>query len=448
MTVYVFTGSSLTPEEGRTILDAVYLPPVAQGDVYRATLRKPIAIGIIDGLFESVPAVWHKEILWALAQGIHVFGSSSMGALRAAELEVFGMRGVGAIFEAFRSGELTDDDEVAIAHAPAELGYRPLSDAMVDIRATLVAAQAAGILAIESRAIVESIAKALFYPDRSWPRILALAGAAGVAHEQLAALRSWLPAGRVEQKHDDAVALLEHMREFLAAEVRPKQVAWVFEHTEMWDEVICQAGELHDAPTWPPENLPLGRLLDELRLTGEGYRQTLQRAMVRLLADGEARRHGMIVSSEQLQQAGDAFRRERGLLSAEAVESWLVDNHLTRDQFGRLMTEEARRRWVTELTRSEVASLLPDQLRIDGNYARLLARARAKQQALEQRGLANPGRADTDLDESALYRWYFELELDRFVPDDVPGYAHELGFASVDAFRSAVLAEWCFRHSS
>src|SRR5512132_542369 len=111
---YIFTGPTLAPAEARAVLGATYLPPAAQGDVLRAALRRPHAIGIIDGYFERVPAVWHKEILWAMAQGIHVFGSSSMGALRAAELHAFGMIGIGAIFEAYRDGELEDDDEVAV----------------------------------------------------------------------------------------------------------------------------------------------------------------------------------------------------------------------------------------------------------------------------------------------------------------------------------------------
>ena len=71
---------------------------------------------------------------------MQVFGASSMGALRAAELAPFGMDGRRRIFEAFRGGELEDDDEVAVVHADADAGYRPLSDAMVDMRATLAAA--------------------------------------------------------------------------------------------------------------------------------------------------------------------------------------------------------------------------------------------------------------------------------------------------------------------
>ena len=58
-------------------------------------------IGVIDGYFEIVPTVWHKEILWAMQAGIHVYGAASIGALRAAELDVFGMRGIGRIYEGF-----------------------------------------------------------------------------------------------------------------------------------------------------------------------------------------------------------------------------------------------------------------------------------------------------------------------------------------------------------
>ena len=60
--------------------EVVLLPPASQGDVYAATRFRPWAIGIVDGYFERVPAVWHKEILWAMSQGVRVYGAASMGA--------------------------------------------------------------------------------------------------------------------------------------------------------------------------------------------------------------------------------------------------------------------------------------------------------------------------------------------------------------------------------
>jgi hypothetical protein len=132
--VYVFLGPTLPLREARRHLKAEYLPPVAQGDVLRLLDRQPAIIAIIDGYFEMVPSVVHKEILLALESGVHVLGASSMGALRAAELDAFGMKGVGQIYRWYASGRLEDDDEVAVVHGPAEHGYREMSDAMVNVR--------------------------------------------------------------------------------------------------------------------------------------------------------------------------------------------------------------------------------------------------------------------------------------------------------------------------
>ena len=167
MKACVFVGPTLCPQDLPPAGDIAFLPPAAQGDVYRVTQMRPVAIGIIDGYFEGALAVWHKEILFAMAGGIHVFGSASMGALRAAELHPFGMRGIGRVFEAYRAGALEDDDEVAVIHGPPETGYLALSEAMVNIRATLAAAARDGLigpatrdaLALLDKHIVASMAK-------------------------------------------------------------------------------------------------------------------------------------------------------------------------------------------------------------------------------------------------------------------------------------------------
>ena len=83
MTVCVFTGPTLSAQDAGTVLNAIYLPPVQQGDVYRAAVRHRLrAIGIIDGYFQQTPSVWHKEILWVMAQGVHVFGKIGRASCR------------------------------------------------------------------------------------------------------------------------------------------------------------------------------------------------------------------------------------------------------------------------------------------------------------------------------------------------------------------------------
>ena len=236
MKICIFLGPSLPLADAGNVLDASYLAPVAEGDVYRAALTKPAAIGIIDGYFEVIPAVWHKEILYALKQGIHVFGASSMGALRAAELAAFGMEGVGAIFEAYRDGHLEDDDEVAVQHGPAELGYPILSEAMVNIRQTLADAAAAGIIGTATQAALESGAKTLSYRDRGYAVILAGARGMNLPGDELDRLEAWLPTGRVDQKRNDALTMLRVIRDRFKNGHEPKQVMFHFEHTTLWEQ--------------------------------------------------------------------------------------------------------------------------------------------------------------------------------------------------------------------
>lgn len=244
--LYVFLGPTLPRAEAARDLDAAYLPPVAQGDIIRLCARKPRAIGIVDGFFENIPSVWHKEILHAIDQGVAVFGASSMGALRAAELHPFGMIGVGAIFEAFRDGRLEDDDEVAVIHGPVELGYPSLSEAMVNIRRTLADAVADDVIPAATAALLEGIAKALPYRDRGYGRVLRLAADQGVPEEELADLKLWLPNGRFDQKRDDARELLRAMRRWAAQGAAAPEARFHFERTVLWDRAVRDAASLAD----------------------------------------------------------------------------------------------------------------------------------------------------------------------------------------------------------
>lgn len=235
----VFLGPTLSPDVARGLCDAVFLPPARRGDVLAATLRfRPTTIALIDGYFEQVPAVWHKELLFALAKGIRVAGAASMGALRAAELHSFGMIGVGRVFEAYVAGRFLPfpepfmaDDEVAVAHGPAELGY-PATEAMVDIRATLAAAIEAGVLELEPALAVAAVAKGLFYKERSWTEVLARATQAGLDPR---ALQVWLPTGRVLQKRRDAEALLCGIA---AGTLVADPPVFRFERTLIWEEAL------------------------------------------------------------------------------------------------------------------------------------------------------------------------------------------------------------------
>jgi hypothetical protein len=218
MTVLVFLGPSLPATEARAILPrARILPPAARGDLYRAARDEaPTAIVLIDGIFHRRRAVWHREILWALSRGIAVVGAASMGALRAVELASFGMRGIGRVHAAFAAGRLApfeepfdDDAEVAVAHAPSELGAAPLTLALVDLRCAFAAEAEAGTITTAQCQALASACAAVFYAERTPDTVRALVDAANLDVPARTALRARLDAPDFSTKRADARAALD-----------------------------------------------------------------------------------------------------------------------------------------------------------------------------------------------------------------------------------------------
>lgn len=445
MTICIFSGPTLPPAEAAKILDAEYRPPAAIGDVYKAAQKRPWAIGIIDGFFESTPSVWHKEVLWAMAQGIQVFGASSMGALRAAELAAFGMVGVGAIFEAYRCGTIEDDDEVAVVHGPPELGYVQLSEAMVNIRATIKKAISADVVSPATAAALIEIAKTLYYKKRGYDRLLADASVRQLPGDELARLKAWLPKNQINQKRLDAIAMLQAIKEAHAAAVAPKPASYVFEHTILWDAVERQygAGGVEDlaVATAAPRN----GIFDELRLDPALYERLRRNATVRALSRRAADDAGMEPTMPELQDATRGFRKRMGFRSAAELESWLRARDLSRDQFMRLMGDEARRQRLDTAHAAAIDDALADELALADAHARLQARADEKHAVLGARRIEQPTLEDAGLSEAETIAWFL-TECGREPSDaDAEQLARTLGFVDKDDLLRAALREYCYR---
>lgn len=165
---HVYLGPSLDKKTAQHLLpDAQYHPPIKCGDLIRLLRLSPRRVMIIDGFYESVPAAWHKEILLTMQLGVEVIGAASLGALRAAELHLFGMHGIGQIYQDFKTGILTDDDEVAVLHRDRQGDFLPINDAMVNIRSTCQEALKQNIISIEMHDRLLHLSKTQFYPYRS-----------------------------------------------------------------------------------------------------------------------------------------------------------------------------------------------------------------------------------------------------------------------------------------
>jgi len=431
--VVVFLGPTLSHDEARDVLDAEYRPPAAHGDVLRAALRRPRAIGLVDGVFERVPAVWHKEILFALSEGVHVYGAASMGALRAAELDAFGMHGVGKVYRAYADGVLEDDDEVAVAHAGAEHGFRALSDAMVDVRATLAAAVAAGVVGGATADLLLARVKSTFYAGR------ALVAALDRGNEEHERLRAWLSDGRVERKREDAFELLQAMRRDLDEGFGPLRPAWTLQRTRYWEEARRSVELGSGDDQGPMADAALEAVLDEARLDPDAYGRLADRSLLTALARSAAATAGVDVSPWAQEAAVEEERRAHGLLEPEDLDTWLDGHDLDRTDLPEVARRLAVLRWARDAHRDAVAGEMALAVRSDSAYARLVGRAERKADAVASlpSDRATPG-------DGELVGWYFRERLGREVPVALDAWATANGWRHVAELVRALRREWWF----
>ncbi|WP_426130528.1 TfuA-like protein [Pararhizobium sp. PWRC1-1] len=194
-------------------------------------------IGIVDGDFEYTAPVWHKEILFALSAGVTVLGAASMGALRAAECHAFGMIGVGKIFHEYATGIRVDDSDVAQLHGPAELGWLPLSEPLVNVSATIDALAEHHVVSGQEACQLNAIATSIFFKDRTWRSIIALADF--IDASRTPAIRQALRAFSINQKRADALELLKVMAHCSGVRAAA-ETGWRFQRTTLWNEMVKQ----------------------------------------------------------------------------------------------------------------------------------------------------------------------------------------------------------------
>jgi len=395
MNAVIFLGPTLANNIARGMLpNAVFLPPARQADMISALRAyKPRTIGLVDGAFGEALSVWHKEILYALEQGVHVLGAASMGALRAAELSAFGMQGVGAIYELYRTGELTDDDEVAVVHASAEDNFRPLSEPMVNLRATFERACASGLLDAGSTHNLLAAAKRLHFSERSMPNIIAQAELPRATAEQVMAA---FKVCYTDVKAADAAQLLATIN---GLDDRPIPAAPVvrsraFEHCYHNDRKVGHAGT----------DVPLHAIVTHAALQHPEFDTLNFAALNRALVQELARILELEPTAAELTAEAERFRRQRGLDLAD-VSRWLVDNDLTLEEYAALMRELAvcRRlqRWLIGSNRgTQQSRWLLDELRLRGLYTDLATATACDYAVLDT--WANDVDGLAELDEAAL----------------------------------------------
>lgn len=431
--IVVFAGPTISHSEVQQHIESVCLPPVRHGDLIQIIDQKPKAVGIIDGYFEGAPSVWHKEILYALDQGVHVYGSASMGALRAAELHTFGMQGVGQIFEWYRDLVIEDDDEVAVLHGPAEVEFAVASEPMVSIRATLALAAEQGVIDSESQAALIKKLKETFYKKRTWRLVKEFAGER-LDGSSLACFENWIDRYRIDLKKEDAISMLTTMAEEHRRAKTPYQAAFNFEWTNAWDTAY---NALRSVTTNTAELSQNDRLvLDQLRLKPDEYERFRNRALLTWICD---HRVDTAIRDENVQTELKQFRQRNSLHTRTQLLDYMSRVGVDEQELTAMLGRSAQ---VTQVANraGELNKEIVGQLKLMGHYLNYLKRAERKRDALESAGL-NP-------DQSGVLRpqllsWYSKRS-GRPIPEDLSETLDSLGLQQVEDFYRLIAADYLY----
>lgn len=210
--ILIYTGLSLPFSEAKEILDShddievVYKRPIKRGDLSHDIKENPDIIAIIDGVFHQNSAVGHREILSVMKKGVKVYGSSSMGALRASELDVLGMEGIGYCYNEYASGNVTSDDDVAVMLDSETL--ETLSVPLISMNYVFTNAVAENIITKEEKDELIKITKETYYPKRNYAQTLSQSS---LDADKKGKLIDFIRTSK-DIKKEDAKELLNHIK--------------------------------------------------------------------------------------------------------------------------------------------------------------------------------------------------------------------------------------------
>lgn len=330
--IIVFLGPTMSQHEASQFLKAFYLPPAKQGDIASVVSHyRPSIIGLIDGEFYQALSVWHKEILFALDSNIKVFGSSSMGALRGAELASCGMIGIGDIYQQYKSGTLNDDDEVALIYGDESSDYKNLSLPLVNIRATLNELLNKKIITEEEYSKLIFSTKSLYFPDRNIDIILETAFPKR-QREYISNIKSEFIMNYVDLKKLDATLLLNT----IASEAKtrspiniqyPNNLGSFYNH----ERAVIKNGNA----------ISLGKLSNFLAINMENFQEINFHALNKHIVTVFSDFLGLKIEEHEVEREIHIFKLKYDLLKPEKFEQWLHSNDLIDSEFKEIMRDIA-----------------------------------------------------------------------------------------------------------
>jgi hypothetical protein len=447
MTVTVFLGPSMPLAEARDLLPgAVFRPPAQQGDLL-ASVNQDAAnvVGLIDGTFHQNLSVWHNEVCYLLSCGVTVFGASSMGALRAAETDCFGMIGVGQIYRWYKDAVITGDDEVALMHGDEDTGYHSLSLPLVNIRASVGLAVSRNRMSNDTAGQLIEIAKGIYYPHRHVANILQHCREAHIAAGEVETVRRVLTEEYVDQKKADAREMLIAIRRCVdGIDSLPEPVPFKFARSSVFESLY----NLDQRVRTETGEVTLQEVAEYFALNSTDFNEIRRASLDRSIVGFFAHLIGIKVTQEDVEAERAAFTAERSIESQEDLALWLRQNLFSESDLEEYLSQEAScrrlRAWIlTCRSLDRGAKSLVDELRMRGVFPKW-ANAAAEQAAIVDAYQTRPEYRDIAEEDPRLLAQRHTAQTNVRIEGNAGIWAEKAGFevvsALVDALRRSVIA--------
>lgn len=351
MKVYVYTGPTISHQQGKSLLSSAhFLPPVKHGDVLDAINEDVECIAIIDGYYDNVPACRHKEILQALKAGVRVVGSSSMGAMRAAELDIYGMEGIGAIYQMYKQQVIDGDDEVAIKHAPENEGFKTLNVALVNLRYNLKKMTEANLITNSEANQIIHAGKEMYFGMRTLKRILETAAEQGLNRQIVEKCQQYFQTQWYDLKQADALLLLTTLNDRLTGNSTwPEFKVPMIKRTNFLHKWNIEQAKIK-TPKGPIREF---EVLTQFKFTTEDYPKAKQLANERAWLNDYAKHLEVEVSQQDIDKYYELFRQKENISNDIEESNWLETRNLTLKQLKDYFSSQANVDKLFELNKED-----------------------------------------------------------------------------------------------
>jgi len=253
------------------------------------------------------------------------------------------MIGLGQVSEWFRDAVVHGDDEVALIHMPAQGDFTPLSEPLVNIRATLLQAVAQAMLTPDDYAQIVGRIKATHFTKRSFDHMDADPLIDSWPSARKEALRQWVRDNRVDIKRIDAVAALQMCadhRERPGSDLAASVTGPVSPIMAMqWEQGATLRIELPGAGG----HVPGSRVLDAVKQNFRLWAMLSRRVAANHFVKRWSLENGIGLPPERLV---DFACRRRSMKPDEGQPSWLYRNGLTPVQYRQLLADRALIWWL------------------------------------------------------------------------------------------------------